>query len=214
MPIIVSDNELSMHLTDANNNATSELSIHISKLQPPPPATSHSHSISKLTQVSNKQGANKVLNMLSDGIDDEIEEAAPQKSDVNIPNLTDNDAASMVPSHVEDMTDNGLAKCEDSITTYGTHIYDTTIANIKICQEDKTLNVSAFFSKPYEHKLKDGKTHNDKRLQASKTCYEVDSDMMLMFHQFVNTFVYELGVQEPNLTKRTKIDQLRLDNDK
>lgn len=44
-------------------------------------------------------------------------------------------------------------------------------------------------------------------------CYELDTDMTLMFRQFVNTFVYELGVREPNLAKHAKIDQLRLNND-
>ncbi|KAG0704315.1 hypothetical protein DFH29DRAFT_997826 [Suillus ampliporus] len=135
-------------------------------------------------QVRNKRGTNEALSVLSDGINDEIEEAAPQKSkhlrhagDVDILNLTDNDAVSTVPSHVEDMTDNRLTECEGSITTSAptvsqwlddVAIQDTTTANIKIHQEDKTLDVSAFFSKLYGHKLKDGKTRNVRDCEACK----------------------------------------------
>lgn len=47
-------------------------------------------------------------------------------------------------------------------------VQDTTTADIKIRWEDKTLDVSAFFSKLYGHKSKDGKTCNVRDCEVCK----------------------------------------------
>ena len=35
----------------------------------------------------------------------------------------------------------------------------------------------------------------------------------LIFLQYIDTFIYELGLRESNLTKRARIDQLKLNSD-
>ena len=50
-------------------------------------------------------------------------------------------------------TDSNITELLDDVD-----VQDTNVETIKSRREDKTLDVSAFFGKPYSHKAKDAKT--------------------------------------------------------
>lgn len=55
-------------------------------------------------------------------------------------------------------------------------VQDTNVETVKTRREDKTLDVSAFFGKPYSHKAKDAKTRTVRDCEPCKwahfnSCY-------------------------------------------
>ncbi|KAG0692568.1 hypothetical protein DFH29DRAFT_882291 [Suillus ampliporus] len=198
MPTVVSDNESSAHviscpcrpitlsswLTDSNNDTTLELSIH----KPPPSILLPPRAILKPTQGSNKWSAKEALSVLSDGMDDEIEEIGPQKGkhlchvdDVNSPDFIDDGPmhsddrlddletpdADMSSSQVTTGTIDGMCgtstqdvtPIDDRAFLKDVDVQDVSQPATASCK-DKGHNISAFFGKSYPHKSKDGKTCN------------------------------------------------------
>ncbi|KAG2365200.1 hypothetical protein BDR07DRAFT_1481578 [Suillus spraguei] len=215
MPVIVSDDKsapsahivsrphqtviLSSRLTDTNNDATLELSIHRNK--PLLPAIPQ-----KPAQLSGKRAAaNYVDSLLGDegapdegAMDDGHHESkhlrhavANTRADMSFDVLAGTESKSTVPvdMHTGTLDSEGFKCIDDTRTTVsdlssatrGCARSDAVDGNglleyidvqdinmtMKPCQEDKTMDISAFFGVPYAAKSKDGKTHN---IRDCKSC--------------------------------------------
>ncbi|OJA16868.1 hypothetical protein AZE42_13376, partial [Rhizopogon vesiculosus] len=119
-----------------------------------------------------------------------------------------------------DMMDDGIAGCEDRVGTsdHDSHewlddvvIQDTNVETIMVQREEKTLDVGAFFSKPYSLKAKDGKTHNVRDCQPCKKCgcaCQIVSDASMCHRHiaFLHIDAYRKWCKDNNFTSMLASD--------
>ncbi|KAG1850901.1 hypothetical protein F4604DRAFT_1934257 [Suillus subluteus] len=172
MPIVVSDDEstsghvvsrprrtvtLSSRLTDANNDATPELSAHRNK--PPVPAIS----APKPVPTSSKRGAKDVADEI--GSDEGAMENGPHTSKRlrriasadGEASFTDASSPSVIDTAEETPSTRNATPMDTEGFLSDVNVQDLS-ATPTVRREEKSRDISAFFGKPYAHKAEDGKT--------------------------------------------------------
>ncbi|KAG1756120.1 hypothetical protein EDB19DRAFT_1823527 [Suillus lakei] len=172
MPIVVSDDEstsghvvswprqtvtLSSRLTDANNDATPELSAHRNK--PPVPAIS---ALKPVVPTSSKQGA-------KDAVDESASDEGAMENGPHTSKRLRRIASADGEASFTDASSPSVIDTAETLSTRNATPMDTEgfLSNVNVQdlsatptvrREEKSRNISTFFGKPYAHKAKDGKT--------------------------------------------------------